>query len=286
MHMTRRSLLMAGAVLALGARSSLTVAEVIDRIKLKTARPWSQDTVDKVIAGNPKAPVTGIAVTMMATLDVLQRAAAAGANLVITHEPTFYSHLDTTDALQGDPTFLLKKRFIEEHGLVVFRFHDNWHDMTPDGIDVGMARKLGWEKYAVPGVSWQYNFPATPLDLVARQVSDRLGAHSLRLAGDPALLIRGVATNWGYASLLPDLLKVMERRDVDLLIVGETREWELVEFVDDQIASGAKKSLIVINHVVSEQAGMEYCAEWLRPLLPGIPIAFVPAHEPLRSLVP
>jgi hypothetical protein len=53
---------------------------------------------------------------------------------------------------------------------------------------------------------------------------------------------------------------------IDLVIVGETREWELVEFIEDQISAGARKALIVLNHVVSEQAGMEYCAEWLRPL--------------------
>jgi len=39
---------------------------------------------------------------MMATLDVMQRAAAAGRNLVITHEPTFYSHQDSIDQLKDD----------------------------------------------------------------------------------------------------------------------------------------------------------------------------------------
>src|SRR5581483_3622139 len=39
------------------------------------------------------------AVTMMATLDVLQRAAASGHNLIITHEPTFYNHEDNPKEL-------------------------------------------------------------------------------------------------------------------------------------------------------------------------------------------
>ena len=41
----------------------------------------------------------------MATFDVLRRAAAAGRNFVITHEPTFYSHMDQTTGLRGDPTY-------------------------------------------------------------------------------------------------------------------------------------------------------------------------------------
>src|SRR5258708_29340066 len=40
--------------------------------------------VDTFKAGDPDSRVNGIAVTMMATLDVLQRAAAHGDNLIIT----------------------------------------------------------------------------------------------------------------------------------------------------------------------------------------------------------
>ena len=39
--------------------------------------------------------VRGIATSAMATLDVLKKAVSAGANLIITCEPTFYSKADT-----------------------------------------------------------------------------------------------------------------------------------------------------------------------------------------------
>ena len=89
--------------LVVGARaqSQLTAREVIARIQKQVGVPWQSDTVDTFKAGNPDAPVSGIAVTMMATLDVLQRAAAAGDNLIITHEPTFFDHLDISDQLPG-----------------------------------------------------------------------------------------------------------------------------------------------------------------------------------------
>ena len=79
----------------------LTARQVIDRIKANVGVPWTEPTVDTIKAGDPETPVKGIALTMMATLDVLQRAAAAGQNLVITHEPTFYDHLDPTEGLVG-----------------------------------------------------------------------------------------------------------------------------------------------------------------------------------------
>jgi putative NIF3 family GTP cyclohydrolase 1 type 2 len=127
---------------------------------------------------------------------------------------------------------------------------------------------------------WRFVFPETTLGDFALAMADRLKSRSMRIVGNPHLRIRRVATNWGYASLMPSLIKVAANPDVDLMIVGETREWELVEYVQDQISSGAKKALIVLNHVVSEQAGMEYCTEWLQPIVPEVRIAFVPSAEP------
>src|ERR1700722_4684037 len=87
-----------GAAATIGPNSAaaqskpLTARDVIARIQAHVGVPWQQETVDTFKAGNPDAEVKGVAVTMMATLDVLERAATAGQNLVITHEPTFYNH--------------------------------------------------------------------------------------------------------------------------------------------------------------------------------------------------
>ena len=78
---------------------SLTARQVLERIKTNMGVPWMEQTVDTFKDGDPETPVTGVAVTMMATLDVLKRAADAGANLVITHEPTFYDHTDRLETL-------------------------------------------------------------------------------------------------------------------------------------------------------------------------------------------
>src|SRR4051794_6004827 len=77
-----------------------TARDIIERIQKNVGVAWRTQTVDTFKAGNPNRAVTGIAVTMMATLDVLERAAASGKNLIITHEPTFYNHLDTTAKLK------------------------------------------------------------------------------------------------------------------------------------------------------------------------------------------
>ena len=67
---------------------------------------------------------------------------------------------------------------------------------------------------------------------------------------------------------------------IDALIVGESREWEMVEYAADAITSGQKKALIILGHIPSEQGGMKYCAEWLKGFITEVPIGFVPAAEP------
>jgi hypothetical protein len=43
---------------------------------------------------------------------------------------------------------------------------------------------------------------------------------------------------------------------------------------------GQKTSLIVLSHSVSEEAGMEYAANWLQPKLPDIKITHIPSTNP------
>src|SRR5438552_19056480 len=129
--------LLASSALAQNAPSSSpaqkpTANEVIEQINAQVGVPWQEKTVDTFKAGDPQTPVTGIAVTMMATLDVLQRAAANGQNLIITHEPTFFDDPDKAEPLpQGeqDPVLKEKRAFIEKHHLVIWRFHNHWHRM-------------------------------------------------------------------------------------------------------------------------------------------------------------
>ena len=282
---TRRTFLLAGSSLAAGTLGIaqpqvLTASQVIDRIKSNVGVPWRAQTVDNIIAGSPDTPIKGIATTMMATLDVIERAAAAGRNMVITHESTFFSHQDRTDNLKDDATYQYKLDFLTKHDMVVFHFHDHWHARKPDGIATGMARELAWEKFVDPSNPRQFEFPApVPLARFASEMQSKLKIRAMRVVGDPALPIHRVAASWGNCSLFPGI-PLLSQPAVDALIIGETHEWELVEYAQDTIASGKKKALIILGHVVSEQAGMKYCADWLRTFITEVPIEFIPAPEP------
>lgn len=282
MATSRRSFVLAAAAGAAAAQDQsggLTAKDIIERIQKNVGVPWRDPTVDTIKSGSPSTRVKGIAVTMMATLDVVQRAAAAGKNMVITHEPTFYSHEDKTDVLREDPIYRFKQAFLDKNGMVVFRFHDHWHAHHPDGIAAGMARALGWDRYVDPRNNRQFRFDGVTLASLAKQIEETLKIRTMRVIGDPGLRVTTVAGNWGYAGSL----RPFARPDLDVLVIGEAREWELVEYAADAVTAGKKKGLIVLGHIPSEQAGMIYCAEWLKSFIGEVPIEFIAAAEPFWS---
>ncbi|MFN7992157.1 MAG: Nif3-like dinuclear metal center hexameric protein [Bryobacteraceae bacterium] len=259
----------------------LTARQVIERVQKNVGVPWRTETVDMFKAGDPETPVTGIATTMMATYDVLQRAAASGKNLIITHEPTFYGHLDQTAELakEQDAVLAAKQAFIEKHHLVVFRFHDHWHAHRPDGIQTGMIHALGWEKYKSPADDHLFVIPATTLDKLASSIKERLAIRTLRVVGNPSLRVTKLALNPGYPGF-PSERHMLQRDDVEVLVMGEGLEWETIEYGADAAAEGLPKALIILGHIPSEQAGMDDCARWLKSFITEVPVEFVPAKEP------
>ena len=289
--MRTRTALVLAFVIAVGAATpsaaraqSLTARQVLDRIKANIGVPWNAQTVDTFKDGDPDTPVTGIAVTMMATYDVLQRAAAAGANLIISHEPTFYGHLDQLEPLEKakDSVTAAKRAFIRDHKLVVLRMHDHWHDRHPDGIETGMTRALGWERFQRPESEFLFTIPTTTLGQLATTIRDRLGAPTLRVVGDPKLQVTKVALAPGFGGF-PIHAQALRRNDVEVLVIGEAHEWETVEYVADAAAEGRRKALIVIGHIPSEQAGMQDFGRWLAPFVKGVQVTFVPAADPFWS---
>ena len=267
---------------AVAQQKPLTARQVIERIQAHVGVPWQSDTVDTFKAGNPDTPVTGIAVTMMATLDVLKRAAVSGNNLIITHEPTFFNHLDKPDELdqgENDPLLAEKREFIEKHGLIIWRFHDHWHARKPDGIQAGMVHVLGWEKFQDPANQHLFTVPRTTVEALAADLKARLGIRVMRVVGESHMEVTRVAMSPGAAGFARET-SALEMPDVEVLVVGETREWETVEYVADAVTEGKHKALIILGHIPSEQAGMEECTRWLKTFVTEVPVSFVPSAEP------
>ena len=277
--------ILAGTVAGAAAQERrITAREVVAEIQKQVGVEWKKDTVDTFKAGNPDTAVTGIAVTMMATMDVLQRASAKGLNFVITHEPTFYAHLDTPEGMpESDPVWAEKRAFIEKHGMVIWRFHDHWHMRKPDGIEAGMVRSLGWEKFQNSENQYLFVMPGTTVKKLAEELANKLDSPVVRVVGDPEMKVTKVGFSPGAAGFQRET-QALERDDVQVLLVGETREWETVEYAADAVTQGRNKALIVIGHVPSEQGGMEECTRWLKGFVNKVPVEFVATKEPFWTV--
>jgi putative NIF3 family GTP cyclohydrolase 1 type 2 len=266
---------------ALAQSPALTAAEVMQRVIAATGATPPADTVDTLKAGDPKTVVTGIVTTFMDTYPVLEQAVATGKNLIITHEPTFYNHRDDQSPLAADPVLQQKLAYIREHHLVVWRFHDTWHMRQPDGILAGMVDQFGWEPYQNGSNPQLFTLPPSTVGQIAASLQARTGARAIRIVGDPAMPVTEVALFPGAAGS-DRQIKVLQQDNVQLLIAGESREWETVPYVQDAAAEGRHKALILLGHAISEEAGMEECARWLHTLFPGMPVAFIPSGEPFQ----
>jgi len=280
--MTRREFVAtgAGAVLlgtvAGASQSPLTPKRVVERIQSNLGVTWRTETVDTFKAGNPDTAVRGIATTVMATMSVLERAAAAGRNFIISHEPTFYGHTDSTTEIENDPIYQRKAELIKKHDLVVWRFHDHWHMRRPEPMAQGFYQAMGWEKYVQPS-GRIITIPEMTLEGAAKLTRDKMGIKALRLMGDPATKINKVGYMPGYGQL-PAMMRVMA--DADLVFTGEQREWEGLYYAHDAIAAGRPKGVIVMGHAVSEEPGMKVCADWLKTFITEVPVELIPAGEP------
>jgi putative NIF3 family GTP cyclohydrolase 1 type 2 len=268
------------SVAAAAQTGKMTARQLVAEIQKNVGVEWQKETVDTFKAGNPDTAVTGVAVTMMATMDVLQRASAQGLNFIITHEPTFYAHEDVPEGIaESDPVWSEKRAFIEKHGLVVWRFHDHWHMRKPDGIETGMVRALGWQKFQSPENEYLFAIPETTVKQLAEEIAKKLESPVVRVVGEREMKVTKVGFSPGAAGSQREI-QALEQDDVQVLMVGETREWETVEYAADAVSQGRKKALIVIGHVPSEQAGMEECTRWLKGFVKGLPVEFVPTKQP------
>ncbi|MEJ7643643.1 MAG: Nif3-like dinuclear metal center hexameric protein [Chryseolinea sp.] len=260
---------------------TLTVQQVIDLILKEIPGTPFANTVDTIKTGNGNQPVTGIVTTMFATIDVVRKAVAAGANFIIAHEPTFYSHSDETVWLDKDPVYTFKRQLLDKHKIVVWRFHDYWHSHRPDGVLMGVLEKLGWEKYYQANNPRLIIHPGITLSDLANLSKKSLGISMVRTIGEQKQICKRIALIPGAAGGKTQI-ELLSKERPDVLIVGEVHEWETAEYVRDAQAMGTSMSLIVLGHAESEEPGMQWLVSWLTPKIVNVKVTHIPSRNPFE----
>jgi putative NIF3 family GTP cyclohydrolase 1 type 2 len=257
-------------------------SETIGKIIAKTGSSTISGTVDVIKEGNPETEVTGIITCMFATMEVLKEAVETKCNLIIVHEPLYYNHMDETKQFQNDPVYLEKHKYITDNKLVIWRFHDYIHRMNPDGIETGMVEKLGWVKYAADGQTDKFLLPETTLGELLKYLKTIFPENGFNVIGNSDMKIKGVRLAAGAPGSIKHI-KLLEESFTDLVIAGESPQWETYEYMRDAVSQGRQKAIIFLGHIASEEAGMEYCAKWMKGFISGVPVNFVKSGASYRT---
>lgn len=276
----------------------MTAQEV--QLWLRSLHPVPEPSVDRIIAGSPETIVRGIAVVWMPTWAALREASAAGCNVVVAHEPTYFSHLDF-DGFEAEFAHLPpaarrsvfqtrdeKRRWIEAQGMVVIRCHDVLDSMNGGVVD-SLALALGFQPKDVTAVSGHYRVirldPPVAAESLARRLANAFGAlgqPGVAFHGDPRRVVRSLGLGTGYGC---EVWKFLELgAEMCVTIDDRVKTWTELEWADD---SGYP--LIVIHHGTSEEWGVrrlreivaqKYPDQHVRLLPQGFRTRWIPTAQP------
>lgn len=254
----------------------MDILTVIQRVKAYCNGKDIDDTTsrDQILYGNPHQPCTGIVTTCWASVEVIRKAHAQGANLIICHEALFWNHGDHTEWLEENKnqTFLKKRQLLEDTGIVVWRCHDYIHAGIPingqytDGIFYGFAKQLGWESYIIQDLHQPlfYDIPKSDVKTIAKQMLNCFHLDGMRILGDINAEIEHVficAHVMGRGD--NELITRVDHEGIDLLITLELIDYTASEYIRDSSMLGAGKAILSMGHFNAEEPGMEYMAAYL-----------------------
>lgn len=266
----------------------MTVQQVIDSIVNGLCGGFHvSPTCDTYAIGDPDMEVTGVVTTFMATVEVIRKTIDAGANLIITHEPTWFNGTDLTDWCAEDSVYLAKKKLLEDNHIAVWRFHDHMHmGGSADYIYTGLLKEMGWEKYLCPDEQqpWVYELPETTLKELALELKEMFEMDTVQTIGRPDCKIRraGILVGGGSLGLGREVMpmEVMERDNLNVLICGDITEWTTCAYINDAQQLGLDRCMITLGHERTEEPGMKHLPALIKRYVHGVPVQFISAREP------
>lgn len=260
----------------------MKICNVISKIKHYCKGSWmgiqidDEKTRDKVLYGDTSVECTGIVTTIYASVDVIRKAHELNCNLIIAHEALLWNHGDHKEWLEesNNKTYIEKKKLLDEYGITVWRFHDYIHSGIPykdgyiDGIFYGLAKETGWDNAVIQeqldSALYVEVEKTTPKE-VAKNIIERWNLNGLKCIGNmdaevTKILVCGHVMEGSNSN---DLIKRIDKEDINLLLPLELIDFTLTEYVKDSAQLGFNRAILAPGHFNLEEPGMRYVLEWL-----------------------
>lgn len=275
--------------------------EVIQRIIDRHYHEWMgreiqpETTRDRILWGNAEEECTGIVTTIYASVEVIQKAAAVGANLIICHESLFWNHGDHTDWLEDFDTFQRKKQLLSENHITVWRDHDYIHagmdhqSRRVDGIFYGLLDALGWEDFVQGDVGFplMLDIPKIKTGELADLLMRKLHLNGIKCIGESNGYCQRIYIANHITGRDNDKIQKMEEENIDTILAMECIDYTAGIYVRDAAQQDKNKRILVVGHFNLEEPGMKWFGEvWLPTFLPKeLPVRFIPAGDMFNYFV-
>lgn len=243
--------------------------------RLRSIAAVDEPSVDRIIVGDPATEVAAIGTCWLPYEETCRQAVRDGVNLLVVHEPTFYTHWDLDEkspdlfgaSAAGRQAYLeavgKKKDWILENKLVVIRCHDALDKVGGWGVPFAFGEALGFGAAGLIRSRPYYNvykIEPKPAAEVARAIARRLAAFrqpGVAFYGDRDRIVASVGVGTGCYS---DPIEFMDLRpDLFIALDDVVRTWTQTVYARD-----TGHPLVVVNHGASEEAGMRALAGHLR----------------------
>lgn len=234
----------------------------------------NEPSVDKIIVGNPETVITRIGTAWMPYWSTLKHARAKGVNTLVVHEPTFYTHRDLEETnwdylaapSPGKEAYkdqvAIKKKWIEDNGMVIIRCHDVLDKIKGYGIPFAFGRALGFEESAIVRSKTYYNvyeIESRSAIEVAKYIALKLsnaGQPGVAFYGDENYSVKTVGLGTGC---ICNPLEFMDlEMDLAIAIDDSINTWTQTTFAED-----TGRPLVVVNHGTTEEFGMKELSDQL-----------------------
>ena len=249
----------------------MKATEFLQYLKSLAASPC-EPTIDTFKAGDADREVRKAAFCFIATPQVIRTAHEWGADLIVTHEPTYHDHFDTFDP---NPVECAKRELIESTGMAICRFHDHAHAASPDLIHRGFMDKLGKKWRMDERRRAKLDEPVSAREL-ASIIEKNCGVGHVRITGNGDFKTDTLHLMLGACG---DITHIPIKKGVSKLVIcGETCEWKCLEYVRDANELGFECAILTLGHVGSERDGMELAARIVREKT-GIETKYIESGE-------
>ena len=246
---------------------------------LRSLEEVEEPSVDRIVVGDPETEIAHIGTCWVPYWETCRQAVRDGVNLLIVHEPTFYTHWDldekSPDLFGASPAgkeayskeVRIKKDWILGNKLVVIRCHDVLDKIGGFGVPHAFGRLLGFGGGDIIRSKPYYNVYRTaprPALEVARTIASKMaavGQPGVAFYGDKNRTVDSVGVGTGCFS---DPIEFMDLAPALFIAIDDVvQTWTQTVYARD---SG--HPLVVVNHGATEEAGVRGLAEFLKNRFP------------------